>query len=252
MSFIPQRDWLTEVSKGRIPNHERVLIRGININVGTSFETVWPEGGNKIFQSAAAIQTLSSDNANDTILGTGARIIRVKGLLADYSEAEEDVEMDGLTEVSTVNSYLRINQILIKAGEVGSLGFNNGTIYIGTGVVTSGKPAVVNNLISPARSISESGFFTVPLGKRLLSYSRTYAVDTGKSCVIAITLIEQGTKYSNLTIPIVQSVTDIPDDAPTEVKEKIDIIWSSISTSGGGTEADVSIRAVNVLYTPST
>ena len=251
MSFIPQQDWLTEVGKGNIPNHERIIVRGINADIGTSFETIWPEGGQKVFQSAAAIQTLSSDSVNDTLLGTGARIITVKGLLSDYSEAEEDVEMDGLTEVSTVNSFLRINSLFIKVGQSGSLGVNDGIIYIGTGVVTSGKPDVVNNLIIANFGISQSAFYTVPLGKQLLSYDRQYGIDTGKSAVFVVSVIDEGTTYSVHSVPIFQNYTVISDQIPLLVEEKIDVIFSAISTSGGGSSSDVSIRSVNVLYTPN-
>lgn len=251
MSFIPQQDWLTEVSKGNIPNHETLIIRGLNTDVGTSFETVWPEGGIKVFQSAASIQTLSSDNANDTLLGTGARIVTVRGLLSDHTEASEDVEMDGLTGVSTLNSYLRINEVGIKAGESGSSGFNEGIVYVGTGVIMSGKPAVVVNLIPINSSISQSAFFTIPAGKKLLSYSRSYGVDAGRSAIIVGTLVEQGTKYSTFTVPITQNLFEIIDSVPLSVDEKIDIIFTAISTSGGGSSADITIRANNILYTPN-
>ena len=251
MSNFSQQEWLTQVSKGEIPNHERIVIRGINNDVGTSFETIWPESGVKVFQSAAAIQTLSSDSANDTLLGTGARVITVKGLLSDYSEAEEDVEMDGLTEVSTVNSFLRINAVFIKTGQAGSLQFNDGIIYIGTGVVTSGKPAVVNNLIIANVGISESGFYTVPLGKKLLSYDRQYGIDTGKSAIFVVSIIEEGTKRSVHSVPIFQNFSSINDQVPLLVEEKIDIIFSAVSTSGGGSSSDISIRAVAVLYIPN-
>jgi len=250
MSNFSQQDWLTQVSKGEIPNHESVLIRGTNGDVGTSFETIWPESNIYLFPTTDSTMTLSSDDANDTALGTGARVVIVEGLDINYNEIIEEVTLNGTSGVSTVNSYFRVNRLLLKPNGAGSSGFNEGIIYIGTGVITSGKPAVVVNLIPINSSISQSGFYTVPSGKSLLSYTRTYGVDTGKSAVVVGTIVDQGVKYSVSTVPIIENTYQIDDEPPFLVGEKQDIIFTSISTSGGGVSSSVSVRVTNVLYTP--
>lgn len=151
-----------QVSRGQIMGHSNFCQFGINSDVGASFETVWVGGGTYAFPSSATTTTISSSNANDTSAGTGARTALVEGLSASYVAVSETVSLNGQTGVTLTNQYLRVNKITLLTA--GSGGTSAGSIYVGTGTVTAGVPAVVLNRTGSSSNESESGFYSVPAG----------------------------------------------------------------------------------------
>jgi hypothetical protein len=155
-------DFFLQVSRGQIQGHEAFCQFGINSDVGTSLETVWVGGGSYSFPSSATATTISSSNANDTSAGTGARTVFVEGLNASYERVMETASLNGQTGVTLANQYLRVNKITILTA--GSGGASAGSIFVGTGTVTTGVPAVVLNRTGSSSNESESGFYSVPAG----------------------------------------------------------------------------------------
>ncbi len=154
--------WELQVSRGQIPWHEAIVIFGYNGDVDTSMETVWPYGGLLAFPTTALQMSVSSENANDTSAGTGARTIYISGLDANSNTVSETVSMNGQTAVTTANSYLHINQCYVATA--GSLDSAAGSIYIGTGTVTLGVPATVYDVIQYDYNTRITGSYTVPAG----------------------------------------------------------------------------------------
>ena len=70
--------------------------------------------------------------------------------------------MNGQTGVTLTNQYLRVNRITVLTA--GSGGTSAGSIYVGTGTVTTGVPAVILNRTGSSSNESESAFYTVPDG----------------------------------------------------------------------------------------
>lgn len=159
----PFSDFCLEVAKGNVPGHAIYHHFSHNESTDTTLRTVWPYTGSYAFPSSASTMTVSSDDANDTSAGTGAQTVLVEGLDADYVEASETVSMNGLTAVTTTNTYLRINRVTVASA--GSGGVNAGGIYVGTGTVTSGVPANVYGIISAGYCHSLMGHYTVPANK---------------------------------------------------------------------------------------
>lgn len=151
-----------QVARGQITFHEAFCQFGINGDVGTSLETVWVGGGLYTFPSSATTTTISSSSANDTSAGTGARTVFVDGLNADYERVTETASLNGQTGVTLTNEYLRVNKITVLTA--GSGGTSAGSIYVGTGTVTTGVPAVILNRTGSSSNESESGFYSVPEG----------------------------------------------------------------------------------------
>lgn len=160
---VSTTDFYLEVAKGNVAGHTIVTFNGHNPAVGTSLESLWHEGGLVVFPTSASTMTVSSDDANDTSAGTGARTVIIQGLDTNYLEISETVIMNGVTAVTTSNSYLRVNTMIVVTAGSGAV--NAGVVYIGTGSVTSGKPAVVVNLVETGDNLSQTGFFTVPAAK---------------------------------------------------------------------------------------
>lgn len=151
-----------QVSRGQIPWHRSYVIFGYNSDVDTSIETVWPRGGLLAFPATALQLSVSSDSANDTSNGTGARTVYLEGLDANHNVISEIVTLNGQTAVTTARSYLHINQCYVAT--VGSLDSAAGSIYFGTGTVTAGVPATVYDIILYDYNARVTGSFTIPAG----------------------------------------------------------------------------------------
>ena len=154
-----------QVARGQIDAHKALFKFGINGDVGTSVETVWAQGGTYAYPAAATVMKISSSSADDTSAGTGARSIAIFGLDANYNEISESVLLDGQTAVNTGNSYLRISRMYVTTAGSGATAA--GTIYAGTGSVTSGVPATVYGMITLTANQTQMAFWTVPAGYTL-------------------------------------------------------------------------------------
>ena len=154
-----------QVARGQVDGHKTLFKFGINGDVGTSVETVWAQGGTYVYPASAAVMKISSSSADDAAAGTGARTISIAGLDANYNEISETVILDGQTAVNTVNSYLRISRMFVVTAGSGATAA--GTIYAGTGTVTSGVPATVYGMIALNANQTQMAFWTVPAGYTL-------------------------------------------------------------------------------------
>jgi len=122
-------DFLVEVARGKVPGVNSLRIHSSNPRVGNSaFEDVWDKGGNFVYATAAETLELLSSDASDTLLGTGARTVVIRGLDSGFVEQCEIVSLNGTTPVTLTKTYLR-TRILIVA-TVGSIGSNVGTITL--------------------------------------------------------------------------------------------------------------------------
>jgi hypothetical protein len=154
-----------QVARGQVDGHKALFKFGINGDVGTSVETVWAQGGTYAYPASATVMKISSSSADDAAAGTGARTISIAGLDANYNEISETVILDGQTAVNTVNSYLRISRMFVVTAGSGATAA--GTIYAGTGTVTSGVPATVYGMIALNANQTQMAFWTVPAGYTL-------------------------------------------------------------------------------------
>jgi hypothetical protein len=154
-----------QVARNQVDGHKTLFKFGINGDVGTSVETVWAQGGTYVYPASATVMKISSSSADDTSAGTGARTIAIFGLDADYNEISESVLLDGQTAVNTGNSYLRISRIYVTTAGSGATAV--GTIYAGTGTVTSGVPANIYGMVAIGANQTQMAFWTVPAGYTL-------------------------------------------------------------------------------------
>ena len=76
---------------------------GHNLDINSSYETLWSVGGNYSYLSSATTLKISSADANDDDGDTGARTVLVQGLDTNYNEIEETVTLNGQTAVNTSN-----------------------------------------------------------------------------------------------------------------------------------------------------
>lgn len=149
------------------PGLTGVNLEGTNGAVTTTFEPVWPESNTYAFLTTnASSPTISSADANDTSAGTGARTVTVTCVDSTYTVTTGTYSMNGQTGVSVTQNCMSVNKL--EVATAGSGGKNAGIVYVGTGSVTAGKPAVVHGLIPANNNLSSSFIYTVPANKTLL------------------------------------------------------------------------------------
>jgi len=151
-----------QVARNQISWHKSVIVFGINDDIGTAAETIWPFGGVISYPAAAIAMKVSSSSLDDADLGTGARTVVINGLDSNYNEISETVTLNGQTAVNTTASFLRIQSAYVATAGSGLAAA--GTIYIGTGTVTSGVPATIYGGIALGANISQTASWTVPAG----------------------------------------------------------------------------------------
>jgi len=147
------------VGTGQVTGVEHKFLEGHSTNVSTTEVTLWPENTIVAFPTSAATMSVTSPDSDDAAAGTGARTVLIEGLDANYVEVLETVTLGD----TTTTAFLRVNKMSVVTA--GSSRANEGIVYIGTGSVTSGKPAVVVNLIEADGGHSRSCFFTTPAAK---------------------------------------------------------------------------------------
>lgn len=222
-----------QVARGQIAWHRSVVVFGFNGDVDSNPETIWPGGGILAFPSAALQMTVSSSSANDTSSGTGARTIYISGLDANYNEVSETITLNGQTAVTTVNSYIHINEAYVAT--TGSGNSAAGSIYIGTGVVTAGVPATVYDIIAFDYNRRVTGSYTIPAGYTgYVSEGLFSAGQSGGSNAVTGRLMTRGTNNIRLTAAVVtlnNGTADYVFEYPIGVPEKTTIEAQAFGSS---------------------
>jgi hypothetical protein len=233
-----------QVARGQITGHDVDLISGISGTVGTSYTTVWSQNTVYAYLSTASVMEISSSNANDTAAGTGAQTVSIYGLDASYNMINETVSMNGQTAVNTVNSYLRVFHLAVVTA--GSGGAAAGTIYAGTGAVTSGVPAVIYGVYTSANGAT-AAVWSVPAGYTayITSYASGYGSATANANgTIALLVRPFGSVFDTASQLKVSNGSQgwIGFQYPLEVAEKSDIeIRATSSTAGASVTAEFQV-----------
>lgn len=215
---------------------------GRNPDVSTSEETCWPEGGIYSWPSSATTMTISSASANDASAGTGARTVEIHGLDSNYDIASETATLNGQTEVTLTNQYLRVHRMVVQSA--GSGGKNDGIVYVGSGTVTTGKPANVYSLISAGHNQTLQCFYTVPNGYDFYAMRYMVSASSGKTVSGIFYVREFGKVFAAKTFTdVYQSAISVLLEFPDKVPAKADIdfrcVSSAASTSVAGEFAGV-------------
>jgi hypothetical protein len=130
-------DFYLAVAKGDFTGYTKVNKFGYNDSIGSgSFEVIWETGGQYPYQSTAVTVDIVSDNTNDDVAGTGARTLRIQGLDNSYNLAEETVDMDGTTTVTTTQTFLRVFRMSVETA-------GNGQTLMAVYTIPAGKTGYV-------------------------------------------------------------------------------------------------------------
>jgi hypothetical protein len=192
-------DYGTAVGVGIIANQSRVTALGHNPNIplAQAAADVWEGGGDYPFLTTASQLEVLSSSANDTAAGTGARTVLISGLSSTYAIISEVITLNGVTPVTTVNSYLRVNIFTTTSSGSGKVNAGDLTLRVISGGST--------------QSIARAGFgfgrnaiYTVPAGNTLFVQSIVFTISasdpkTTTGCEFAI---KQISSTGNARIPL--------------------------------------------------
>lgn len=223
------RDFLFDVNRGIVPGVKSFHISGRNLNVGTDEVDIRIEGGMLQPLTVASILSIVSDSADDDVAGSNARILRIKGLDAEFIEIQEDVDLNGLTSVNTILNFLRINE-----AEIISTGTYN---VSNAGIITISVGANVQLIMVAGSSFVINPHYTIPAGKKGFLFNATLTVNGIRTAKIML----KSRGNSNLVSPPFDPVKIVHDWSGVtgeskqtlihKALEKTDIWFSCISES---------------------
>jgi len=116
---------IDEVALGLRQNQSAWNKFGYNPDIDGPEETVWAVGGNFVRMASADTLDIYSSSANDTNGGTGVNSVIIYGVDADWNEQIEIVTMNGVTPVTTSNTWLGVNRMAIYLAGTGEVNAGN-------------------------------------------------------------------------------------------------------------------------------
>lgn len=215
-----------QVARNQVDGHQGIEIFGYSPNIantatGPMWEGQTQSGGLYTPPSSAAPLVLVSSSASDT----SALSVKIEGCGADFVALTETIALNGTTNVTTTNSFLRINAMYVTNGT------NVGTI---TAKISSTTYAQINAGVGQ----TQMSIYTVPAGYTFyLSYTQ-YDAAIGFTSSAYMT----GQEYNKDNVTGAITVThqtvfvqkqETPFTAPIPHTEKTDIQFCVKSSSGG-------------------
>jgi hypothetical protein len=223
-----------QVSRGQITGHTVVSLFGYQASVTTTPIPIWENATVYVYPTSASTLTMVSTSASDD---TNARIL-ISGLDASYNLISETLAMNGTTGVTTVNSYFRINSLLMTSPGTSQ------TTNVGT--ITLKQSSNILAQINAGVGKSQSTIYTVPAGYSFfldlaeVNTSNSYTGSTIITYKVQAINNVTGVKLNVLQQPFVSIYTASRSSDPFLYTEKTDIQWQ-LSTSTGTIAAGVII-----------
>ena len=234
------------VQQGKVPGYSMVNKFGYNSSIGSgSFETIWETGNNYPWQSTAVTVDVVSDDVNDDVAGTGARTLRIQGLDGSYNLAEETVDMDGTTTVTTTQTFLRVFRMSVETA--GTSGNNVGNISV---TYTGGSDVAAT--ISPGNGQTLMCLYTIPAS--YTGYLLSMNISSGKDQEMDFKFIQRDNSVANAGFQTKQFLnvrggqTTVIFNAINVIPHKSDIYVSGKASSTSSSSASFDLLLVQDGY----
>jgi len=238
-----------EVALGLRQGHTAFLKFGFNEDVDTGTEVVAAFGGT--FTPLASAETMdvvssSTDDDGDPA-GIGAQTLLISGIDGSRKEQSEVVTMNGTTTVTTANSWLGINRIVVLAA--GTSQGNVGNISV------TATTATTNQAYIPAGdSVTQQCIYFTPAGHNALIHSifiNVLKISGGASprCTIKLRVWNPGVTNAIYTLRRVQIDTSVSNvvtktfDVPL-LLSPTDVAWLECTTSTDNTVIDAAMNMI--------
>ena len=224
-----QEPYDLQVSKGQVAGATPLYKFGLNSDIDGTEETIWEQGGNVPWPTAAFTAYIVSDEAADNGTSTtGAQTVTVQGLDADYNIKSVSVTLNGTTEVAISGTWIRINRAFVTLSGTG--GTAAGTIHI----QSSGGGVVYANLSNGNQT--QMAVYTVPAGHTLylddINFTAAMSL-ANKSATVKLVAREFGSNtFRTRFINVMQSSQHIDRfEYPFVFPEETDIESRAFTTS---------------------
>ena len=234
------------VQQGKVPGYTMVNKFGYNSSIGSgAFETIWETGNNYSWQSSAVTVDVVSDNANDDVAGTGARTLRIQGLDGSYNLAEETVDMDGTTTVTTTQTFLRVFRMSVETA--GTSGNNVGNITV---TYTGGSDVAAT--ITAGNGQTLMCLYTIPAN--YTGYLLSMNISSGKDQEMDFKFIQRDNSVTNGAFQTKQFLnvrggqTTVIFNAINIIPQKSDIYVSGKASSTSSSSASFDLLLVQDGY----
>jgi hypothetical protein len=224
-----------QVSRGQISGHSTLSLFGYQSAIGNTKIPVWENATAYTYITSASTLTLVSTSASDN---TSASVF-ISGLDASFNIITETLFLNGVTGVTTVNTYFRVNSMtLVSAG-------SSQTTNVGT--ITLKQSSNVIAQINVGIGKSQMAIYTVPAGYSF--YLDLAEVNTSNSYTSSNTITYSvqsinnvtGVKLAVLQQPFVSIYVINRQSDPFLYTEKTDIQWQLVTSTATTVSAGVII-----------
>jgi hypothetical protein len=217
------------VAKGTITGHRILNKFGSNQAIkSTAFESIWTYGSIYVWPTAAQTLNCVSTSTNDVnTTGTGAWQLKLTGGLdTNFDEiADETLNLNGTTNVTTSNSYIRLPRMVIIAA--GSLGYNEGEI-----TCTQSTSGIVIAAIDPQKNQTLMAIWTVPNNHTLYLTSYYFTSENSQPAVVEMYARPFGEVFQIKHRLDIGSSLPIGEILPFKFIEKTDIDMRGLAQTG--------------------
>ena len=215
-----------QVARGQILGHSILSLFGYQSSVTTTSIPIWENASTYTYITSASTLTMVSTSASDD---TSAKIL-INGLDSSFNPISETLALNGTTGVTTVNSYFRINSLLMTSPGTGQ------TTNVGT--ITLKQSSNVVAQINTGIGKSQSTIYTVPNGYQFyLTLAEVNTTGTyGSGTIITYKVVtKNNTTGVTLTIlqqPFIATYSVNRSDTPFLYDQKTDIQWQLGTNTG--------------------
>jgi len=179
-------------------------------------------------QTAGALNVAAGGNVNDTAAGSGANVILIQGLDADWLPIQEQLVLAGASaSASTVKEFLRVQRVQAISGTW--LGSNAGDIVVEQAGTTLA-------IVKAGNSYSQMGLFSVPATHTAQVVHTREDIESGKAVTVQFVAHLVGLALSPI---VVANLVGAQESAMSPIEgaffpPKTDV-WARVITPTGGT-----------------
>lgn len=175
MTFIPNEEYYLKIAKGQIANHSKFRKFGRSSSITTTPSVISnsaPALAPYMPTTAVTTTVVSNDTTDTNTSGVGARKLYIEGLDASFNFQSEVINLNGITPVNAVNTYIRVTTAYIT--DCGTYGGNN----VGEISIYSGANTFIR--IAAAKGRSQTTHYCVPNGKTLYIMQIHFSIQSTK------------------------------------------------------------------------
>ena len=214
-----------QVSRGQITGHQTLSLFGYQSAVGNTKIPVWENATAYTYITSASTLTLVSTSASDD---TVAKVL-ISGLDSSFNPISETLALNGTTGVTTVNSYFRVNSMILTSPGTSQ------TTNVGT--ITLKQSSNVIAQINVGIGKTQMSIYTVPAGYSFyLDLAEVNTSNSYTSSNIITYSVQAINNTNNVKLAVLQQpfvsiyVANRASD-PFVYTEKTDIQWQLVTST---------------------